>query len=371
MAKESTTIACGGAWNTCRTSFSQISQDRPDDFRGEVAEDDSWSRWDTAVVAVSASFVAAYFGANLFKFIRDRIRVGRATERIDRAVAKRIKAEPSYDVAGSSDLAREAWRKTIRRFPFPAIMIDAPYGEGMEALAEKMIVMKERGDPAVPKRFRDAPVVKLSPLLFRSELTPRGVAAMTLKGIVRQARKGPIIVYIPDFDAMIHEHTSYEGVERILFQIMEDPSIRKNLIVIATTSRKDKILGKYPDLEKRFSWIDMRKFDVSTSIAAEMVEHPAYRDLMPWERAEHAEAMEVMVKELKMAGELHRFMDESTGRFLEGKFDILAKAAEKGGGMTTAELTKAAETVEKSNSKVTRKAEKSAESFAKSKGGKK
>lgn len=365
MADLSTKIISDSAWNPYRTLVQQMDQDYPDEVCEDVAEDDLSDKLIAAAGAVSGIFIAAYFGTDLFRLIRDRIRVGRTTERYDKAIAKRIKEEPSYDVAGSSDLAREAWRKTIRKFPFPAIMIDAPDGEGMDALVEKMIVMKEKGDPAVPKRFLDAPVIKFDPMRFRAETMYRGDAAKAVTGIARRARKGPIIVYIPDFDAMISEHTSREGIERTLFHIMEEPSIRKNLIVIGTTSRKDKILEKYPDLNKRFNWIDIRKFDVPTSIVAEMSRHPEYSALMSWERAEYAKAIDGIMNELKVFGELGRFYDVAEKRFLEGKFEVLAEASRKGGRVTMADITKAAEAVERTNPKAAKDAKDTAAKFAK------
>jgi len=105
-------------------------------------------------------------------------------------------------------------------------------------------------------------------------------------------------------------------------------------------------------------------------IIREMERHPEYKKLQFFEKQELAQAMETLMAELK-GRELYRFFDETTGRFLEGKFEILARATRKGGLVTKADLIVEAEKVEKADPKARKDAEKAAENFAMSKGGKK
>lgn len=100
-----------------------------------------------------------------------------------------------------------------------------------------------------------------------------------------------------------------------------------------------------------------------------MNEHPVYSGLQGWEKGEHARVMESMMAELKAHQVLHRFYYE--GRFLEGKFDALAEMSKKGGPLTIADFTKAAEKVEKANPKAREEAKRAAKEFAKEVGAKK
>jgi hypothetical protein len=102
---------------------------------------------------------------------------------------------------------------------------------------------------------------------------------------------------------------------------------------------------------------------VKTLVKA-MQEHPEYKGLQDFELRESAEAIKSMMGELESFGALHKFYDKAEGRFLEGKFDVLAKASKKGGIATIADLTKAAETVEKANPKAAKEAKDAAKKFA-------
>jgi hypothetical protein len=116
---------------------------------------------------------------------------------------------------------------------------------------------------------------------------------------------------------------------------------------------------------------DAQSFDTSNPIVKAMMERPEYRLLQSWERAEYAKAIDGIMNELRVFGELGRFYDAAEKRFLEGKFEVLAEASRKGGRVTMAELTKAAEAVERTNPKAAKDAKRTAEKFAKEAGKKK
>jgi hypothetical protein len=100
-------------------------------------------------------------------------------------------------------------------------------------------------------------------------------------------------------------------------------------------------------------------------VMKEMAERPEYRSLQAWERAEYGKAIRGIMSELLRFGELGRFYDAAEMRFLEGKFEVLAEASRKGGRVTMAELTKAAEVVERTNPKAAKDAKDTAAKFAK------
>jgi hypothetical protein len=461
----------------------------------QFLENTSWVQW---ISAGSALLVSAYFGHMLFKMIKDRLTGRVVTTDYDKIVDKRLKDNSEYDIKGRDLEARTAWRMASKKSGYVNIMIDAPTGEGKDVIVEKMIIMKEKGDPVVPEQFRKARVMKINAAEFQSGTQYRGNVADKVAEIARAARKGPVIFYMSEIDLVFLSGGTMSGDTespgKLILDLVDDPAIKRNLLIIGTTSRGKKMLERYPDLQRRFNWPEVRLFSLETMIdvmdgpataqlareydvkispeaveaaarmgeayyrpaqqgktgavpprfaavtavletavqiaseeksldlkldhiiratdelcaisifkedsafkeilempvrdleakvaselkagqvdplmaqlesarlamggeasqasepnpiVREMMKHPEYEDLSVYEMKERAEAINVLMEELRVAGELGRFYDKDAKRFLDGKFELLAKAAERPGVETMARLTKAAEAVEK------------------------
>lgn len=179
---------------------------------------------------------------------------------------RRLQQDPTYDVLGRDAEARLGWSMTDT-MGFRHVIFDAPTGEGKEKIVERMIIMKERGDPIVPARFREAPVLKINAADFQSGTHLRGNVSDKVAEIGARARTGPVIVYISEIDLVFLSggslDSSSEVVAKLLLDIVEDPKVRENLIILGTTSRGREMITRFPDTERRFNWPPVRSFALS------------------------------------------------------------------------------------------------------------
>ncbi|HPQ81937.1 MAG TPA: hypothetical protein PLZ86_09505, partial [bacterium] len=113
-----------------------------------------------------------------------------------------LKANPAYDIVGRDAEAIQAWKMTDT-VGYRSVILDAPTGEGKDVIVEKMIIMKEKGDPVVPERFRKAKVIRIDAAEFQSGTKYRGTVADKVKDIGKMAKKGPVVVYISEIDLVV------------------------------------------------------------------------------------------------------------------------------------------------------------------------
>ncbi len=181
-------------------------------------------------------------------------------------IRRRLQQDPTYDVLGRDAEARLGWSMTDT-MGFRHVIFDAPTGEGKEKIVERMIIMKERGDPIVPVRFREAPVLKINAADFQAGTHLRGNVSDKVAEIGARAHRGPVIVYISEIDLVFLSggslESSSEVVAKLLLDIVEDPKVRENLIILGTTSRGREMVGRFPDTERRFNWPPVRSFALS------------------------------------------------------------------------------------------------------------
>jgi len=233
----------------------------------EKADKDRGAQSLLTKIMIGLFALAAYSGVRqLVTDIKGRLKGRVKTTNFSEVIRRRIATNPRYDVTGRDAEARAAWEMT-NTLDYRHLIIDAPTGEGKDVTVEKMIIMKERGDPVVPARFRNAPVFKINAAEFQANTMFRGNVADKVTEIAARARKGPVIYYISEIDLIFLSGVSSSGdseaVGKLLLDLVEDPVIRNNLILIGTTSRGQQMLTRYPDLQRRFNWPNIHSFSLS------------------------------------------------------------------------------------------------------------
>jgi len=175
---------------------------------------------------------------------------------------------------------------------FPHLIIDANSGEGKDMTVLEMVRLQVAGDPSVPKRFRDIPVKRISASDFHSGTNLRGQVADKVKEIFQNAEKGPVIIYISEIDNVFLGGGSSSGdsesVAKLILDKLEDPVIRKNLTIIGTTSRGDKMIASYPDLKRRFNWPKLSSMKLSE--VSEALSGAPRRKFQKWSGVEIGDA---------------------------------------------------------------------------------
>ena len=178
-------------------------------------------------------------------------------------IRNQLKADPTYDIMGRNAEASQGWRMTDT-LGYRSVIFDAPSGDGKDVIVEKMIIMKEKGDPIVPERFRKAKVIRIDAAEFQSGTKYRGTVADKVKEIGKMAKKGPVIVYISEIDLVVLSGGSSEGNTEQVAKLLQNTLDfnKNNLIVIGTTSRGSQMLSDTPDLHRRFNWPKVRQFEI-------------------------------------------------------------------------------------------------------------
>lgn len=221
------------------------------------------------VAVTSAVLLGVFVG---YPFVKDMIAWyrGRVTFTDFEAVLReKLKVDPQYNIGGRDAEAKMAWdlADTHPEDGYRHVIFDAPTGEGKDVIVEKMFLMKLKNDPIVPEHFRKAPVRKINAAEFQADTKYRGTVADKVAEIAKLARKGPVIVYISEIDLIFLSGGTSSGdseaVGKLLLDVVEDPKVRQNLLVIGTTSRGRDMLEKFPDLGRRFNWPQVRPFALS------------------------------------------------------------------------------------------------------------
>ncbi len=192
-------------------------------------------------------------------------------------VQRVLKENPDFKVIGRTTEAREAWGRTDNP-DFRGIIIDANTGEGKDATAEAMLVLKETKDPSVPKDILDAPVLRISAADFQAGTKYRGTVADKIVLLKRMAKRGKVVLYISEIDVLFASGGTSEGnserAAQLLLDTLEEPDVKRNLVVIGTTSRggvytprsdrrpdgKLTMLDADGDLERRFNWLKLHSY---------------------------------------------------------------------------------------------------------------
>ena len=207
-------------------------------------------------------FIGYHPMKDLIAKIRGRVK----TTDFGKIIRERLKLDPKYDVLGRDKEARLGWGMTdsVRA---RHVIIDTPTGWGKDKVVEKMIIDKERDNPVVPERFRKAPVLKINAAEFQAQTSLRGNVADKVAEIAKMARKGPVILYISEIDLVFLSGGSASGdteaMGKLMLDVLEDPAIKENLIIFGSTSRGQEMIARYPDLERRFNWMELREFRLS------------------------------------------------------------------------------------------------------------
>ncbi|MFH1829878.1 MAG: hypothetical protein ABH871_03775 [Pseudomonadota bacterium] len=235
----------------------------------------------SVVGGVSGLLVSVYFGKMVGEDIIKRIRGRVITTRFDQVIDKRLKMDPNYDVKGRGVEAKVAWEMASQRSGYINLIFDAPTGEGKDVIVEKMTIMKQKGDAAVPERFRNASVMKINAAEFQAGTMYRGNVADKVAEIAREARKGPVIFYISEIDLVFLSGGTTSGDTespgKLILDLVDDPAIKHNLLLIGTTSRGKAMLERYPDLQRRFNWPKVRSFTLEEKI--DVLDGPKAREL--------------------------------------------------------------------------------------------
>lgn len=228
----------------------------------ENSDDIKTGQW--IQILFSALLLAAIgypVGKDIWQKIRGRVK----TTNFGEYVAALLRQDFAYEVKGRMEEARKIWRMTDTT-GYRHIIIDSPTGEGKDKVVEAMMILKVKGDASVLPMFQSAPVLKINAAEFQANTQYRGNVADKVAEIAGLARKGPVIVYISEIDLIFLSggslHGDTEAVGKLLLDLVEDPAIKRNLIIVGTTSRGSEMLAKYPDLQRRFNWPGIHSFSL-------------------------------------------------------------------------------------------------------------
>lgn len=165
--------------------------------------------------------------------------------------------DSSYTVIGREKESEKAWRMSDNRY-FRGIIVSLGTGEGKDEFVKQMIIDKIRGCPWVPKQFLRAKVKRWTSTEAQADTMYRGSYASKIAAIAADARRGPVIYVMSEIDAIFLSGGTTSGDSespgKLLLDLLEDPVIRRNLMIIGTTSRAQEMLRRYPDLDRRFKW---------------------------------------------------------------------------------------------------------------------
>ncbi len=190
---------------------------------------------------------------------------GLSAERYDKSIKALLKEHPDFDVLGRDAEARQGWRMTDTP-GYRGIIINAGTGEGKDEVVKKMELLRQQGDPVVPKEFLKAPAFRLDATDQQAGTELRGSAAGKIKAATDQALKEPTILVISEIDILFASGGSSSGDSetpgKLLLSKLDHPVIKKNLIIFGTTSRGQEMLDLFPDLQRRFNWLPIHSFSV-------------------------------------------------------------------------------------------------------------
>ncbi len=206
-----------------------------------------------------------------------------AVSDFSKVVKGMLKINPTLEMTGRVEEAHEAWRKTDTP-GFRGIMFDELPREGKDSVALQMLILKEKRDPSVPKDMLDAPVYKINAAEFQSGTKYRGTVADKVAKIRKLAERGPVVVYISEIDLIFASGSTSDGaseqVGKLMLDLLEDPKVQKNLVIIGTTSRGGRFTPKseerpdgmktmietFPDLDGRFNWVKIHRYTLAEVI---------------------------------------------------------------------------------------------------------
>ena len=232
----------------------------------ELLEGQSYDKiLDRALMILIGAGILYHPISDIISRIRGRVK----TTDYGEFIRKQIAADPRYSVRGRTQEAIQAWKMTDTP-KFRNILIIAPTGEGKDELVKEMIIMKERGSLAVPARFRQAPVYKITGADFRSKTSLRGQLADKVTEMGDKARKGPVIYVLPEIDVFFKGarlgNEDPEDPAKMMLDMMDEDIIKENLVVIGTSSRGDEMLSEQNNLLRRFNRAPFHNYNLSEVI---------------------------------------------------------------------------------------------------------
>jgi hypothetical protein len=155
-----------------------------------------------------------------------------------------IAKNPDYHVSGLTEMARDAWSKADDPF-FRHVRIGGETGSGKDMLVKEMLNLLVRNDPSVPEGFEKASIYQVSSAEMKADSKFRGTVADKVVYLIRKAKKGKVVLWIPEFDRFVLSGGTLEDkgeqVSELLLGELEDPLVQKNLIILATTARDEEL----------------------------------------------------------------------------------------------------------------------------------
>ena len=143
--------------------------------------------------------------------------------------------------------AARIWRLAEKTY-YPYFFLEP--GDRWDGIVDAMMALREQGHDAVPLRFRNAPAYELDVQSLLTDSVTRGEFALKWVRIKNLARKGPVILHVPEI-----ESAQYLGVHQYgkspLFDVMFDRQVRGNLMIIGKMDRGGQIFTDFPDLQRR------------------------------------------------------------------------------------------------------------------------
>lgn len=222
--------------------------------------------------ALTTTALLYFIGQEPMKKIWAKFRGNIRVLDFEEQLREKLKKDPNYDIFGRDRVASEAWRMADMQDPitgeqlFRNLIFNAPTREGKDVAVEKMLLMKVKGDPRVPERFRKAPVKKFNVAEFIKDTSYRGNVGDKVAEIAAWAQKGPVIVYVSEVDKLFAHGGTTDGNSEeaagLLLDLLEQKEIKENLIFIGTTSRGEEMLALRPDLQGRFNWPELPRYTV-------------------------------------------------------------------------------------------------------------
>lgn len=199
---------------------------------------------------------------DVWKWWKGRVKMIDFGARID----ARLKANSDYGILGRSREVKRAWRMADRP-SFHSLIVAAKFGVGKDMVVDAMGIDRAKAGEAVPPQFRDAPWFEFTAAGYIADTGIRGNVGDKVREIIRLAEKGPVIIYVSEIDkVMLHgaaKDTRSEETGGLLLGELARPDIRKNIMLIGTTSRLAEMYATYPDLSRRFNILQLEEFTPS------------------------------------------------------------------------------------------------------------
>ncbi len=205
-----------------------------------------------------------------------------------------LEMNPNLEMTGRVEEAREAWRRTDTP-GFRGIIFDELPREGKDSAALEMLILKEKRDPSVPKDMLDAPVYKINAAEFQSDTKYRGTVADKVAKVRKLVERNQAVVYISEIDLIFASGGTSDGaseqVGKLMLDLLEDPVMQKNLVIIGTTSRGGRftptsemrpdgmrtMIEIFPDLDGRFNWVKIHRYSLAEVIEIATVENSSVK----------------------------------------------------------------------------------------------